>query len=410
MDLARFYSKRVRAAQDPVLEERLPFVPLHKRQVLSIANEPRRTIRAITGFPDAQCFWNEYLACGGHALFDQLDGRMRQYSVEELREAAQRLVDAVKYPADEVWAALGDLLEKHKRGGRVRPFRLRIPRENLFGAVWAVVAGGLRLDVIAALPYFHLSEPQLSLLVHNALPLVANAWQERWCPPVPLTLQWLRANCTDKGGLVRLVVLADGTDVDTERSGNRRTARFMYGTKKKTLKHHAVRQIVWSNMDGQIVRVSPLAAGSYSEVELLEHDGFLDNINLLAKESGSPMEVCLILDRGYYTLRDHINADKGRYASLRIVVEMPTHLTSPGRRPKGAPKIPKRTHFLNLEVCNNRLVASRRACNEIANLRLKWSRLFQRRIPLSLMPSMGHYQTLAVGLARMRAHAEPNKK
>jgi hypothetical protein len=381
-------------------------VPLKDRETLSIASEGKRTVRAITGFPDAERLWSEYVACGGPRLFDALDAHQRRYDLDDLREAARRLVLSCKYPQERVEAVLNEVLEEQTRAERAHRLQTRLPRENLFALVWAVVGGGLRLDVMAALPYFHLSEPQLSLLIHNTLPVVAKAWQERWCPPVPLTLEWLQANCADDGGL-RLLLLADGTDVETERSLNRRTARFMYGTKKKSLKHHAIRQIVWSNSRGEIVHVSPVAAGSFSEVDLLERDAFLDNINQLARSSGSGVKLCLVLDRGYYTLAQHIN--KGRYSSLCVTVEMPTHLITPQRRAKGAPEKVQRTFFTNAEVLSNRAIASRRACNEIANLRLKWSRIFQRCIPLSLMAHMGHFQTLAVGLARLWAGAKANK-
>jgi hypothetical protein len=410
IDFSRIYPDPAPPVQRPLLPAKPSLVQLKDREIISIATEAKRTVRAITGFPDSERLWDEYMACGGPQLFDGLDLHQRRYVADDLHEAGRRLVLSCKYPREQIEAAVKEVLKQHVERERTRRLHTRLPRENIFAVVWAVVGGGLRLDVIAALPYFHLSTTQLSLLIHNALPLVAKAWQERWCPPVPLTLEWLRANCTDAQGTLRLVMLADGTDVDMERSANRRTARFMYGTKKKTLKHHAVRQIVWSNSRGEILRVSPIAAASFSEVALLERDGFLDNINQLARASQSVVEVCLVLDRGYYSLREHIREQKGRYSSLRLTLEMPAHLISPGRRPKGALKVLKRKFFTNAEVLNNRKTASRRACNEIANLRLKWCRIFQRRIPLSLMASMGHYQTLAVGLARLRAGVKPNKK
>lgn len=136
---------------------------------------------------------------------------------------------------------------------------------------------------------------------------------------------------------------------------------------------------------------------------MLERDRFLDEINELARVARQTVNICLVLDRGYYKL------DAKRHSHLNVFIDMPTHLNSPVKRVKGVSKAPLRKYFTNAEVLHNRAVASRRACNEIANVRLKWNRVFQRRIPLSLMPMMGHFQTLAIGLARLRSGVKPNE-
>jgi len=139
-----------------------------------------------------------------------------------------------------------------------------------------------------------------------------------------------------------------------------------------------------------------VAGASVAEVDILKNTGFLDKIDVLAKEEGKIVQVRLIVDRGYLKLA----LDKNRYPNLVVEVEIPHHLNLP-RMPgdkRGEKKV-KRFRFDTNEVIQNCQVATHRVFNEIANHRVKISRLLQHVIPHQYVPLLDDFMDIAAGLA-----------
>lgn len=397
-------------------EEELLFgswTAFHDRPLVSLASEPNRVVRDLTNFKSGRQLVEEFVAVGGPQLFTSLDRSQRKYDQEAMEEGARLLIESKKWPEDVVKEALAAVAAAgHFAMNPVRSHHGRYP-VNLFALPFALLGGGLRLTTIGTLPYWNLSESQVSLVLSNILKLIVRPFRARWCPP--LTAEFLKMHAVTQGAAgehvrVYLTVMADGSDIEVQSSKNRRTQRMMYGTKKKTLKHNAVRVIVWTTERGCVLRVSKPAAASISEIDILEHDRFLDDLNHVAFNAGEVWDVDVVVDRGYFFLSlDKTAGQQKRYGNLNLHKVMPHHKDVPTRRKKSEPKREKRSRFLGQEALFNKQVASRRAKNEVANAFIKCNRLLHGVLDLSLLHIIDDLMILAWGMANMRLGFGPFK-
>lgn len=200
-----------------------------------------------------------------------------------------------------------------------------------------------------------------------------------------------------------MVMFCDGTDVEVERSHSLRLQRMTYGAKKKSLKHYAVRRIVFCTRKSELLYVSKPAPASFSEVELVENCPFLDDVDAAARNSGVRVNLTLTTDRGFFKLR----FGKSRFTNLTVSTRLPFHLNPPRGKKWGGGAAGRRARFAAAEVRLNKAVASERACNEIAILRFKFARLFQRRLPSAFVRLLPLFDAVAVALAQMKSGVEP---
>ena len=121
------------------------------------------------------------------------------------------------------------------------------------------------------------------------------------------------------------------------------------------------------------------AAHSFSEVDLLLHDGFLSHLDESMEKKtrdGKKVMVVLVLDRGYYDV--NVEELNKKFENMVVHKVSPFHLDPPSktRRKAGEEKKKSRKHFSGDEVVYNTAVASIRAINEIANGRAMHSEVY----------------------------------
>jgi hypothetical protein len=345
---------------------------------------------------------------------------MLQAALDDLRRCClvpDAVYDDVAHGLQEEEHALRQSVSHHSR---LTPIAL-------FSLMFVFVCTDLSMDVIGALPYFNLSEAQVSLLVHNLLVTLAPCFQERWIPS-RCSREWYIDNCpvvrhgverefpewngggigfvfdepeADYGTLEAdsllegkhfdVTVIADGSDVDSGSSTDRIVRTMLRGIKTKTMIHRAVRYLVFVNVYGWILGYTPASTAAFREVDLLLGSKFLSDLNDAFASDGGKGSVLLRLDRGYFEL-DITGKRHGeltaRFPHLDITVCIP-HFTRKDVVDDGKGKKKKQEHPFDVQEHNDNLSrTSHRTPVEITNHDIKRHGLAGNHISTSEMPDL----------------------
>jgi hypothetical protein len=308
------------------------------------------------------------------------------------------------FSLDDIEAAEHEMLARAEadQEGQTWHHSSHVPFVNLFLLPFVVLFSGMTLQLIGALRYFKLHKSQIVLLFGNVLPLIAPAWERRWCSV--RSLLWLLEHCTENC-VFRLRV--DGTDVEFDRPHSFWLARLLFGAKSKSLKHYAGRFLFFINAHKWIVHATTMATAFMSEVAMLDADGFLRELDAQCTE---PLNLELILDRGYYFYKPPSD-----FQFLRVIKRLPAHLNAPEtreeRRQRKAKheKRTKRTFYDSVEALRSKQIQRLRNAVEQANSVFKRPRLFKHRLPVKYLSKMRLLSKLSIGLANKHCHCPPAK-
>jgi hypothetical protein len=308
----------------------------------------------------------------------------------------------------------------------------RVSNIGLFCLPIVFVTGQMSLDQIGVLPYFQLSQPHVSLLLHNLLPVVGRALESRWLMHEN-TPEWFVRNCPnvrvwrkrsvggvfDVGGFVfkeseavshgldddselkgktfDLTLIADGSDVECGSSVDRTTAQMLNGIKTQRLVHKAIRFVVFTNIYGWVVGYST-ATAAFPEIGMLIDSKFLSDLNDAFSSWNRPAEVLLRLDRGYFAFdsKPELLQKLGeQYPHLKIMINKPH---SPHKAFKPGTKTKDKWYGPD-EALDNINRTQIRSQVERTNHDFKEYGFFRREIPVSLMSSLDHASKIAFSLA-----------
>ena len=367
------------------------------------------TIKAYSGFLSKEDAQNEFLACGGQKLFSDLRFGVAVHDPVVLRAAGDAVRASRLFHGDAVERTVVDLVQKAERA--VRPLQRhsepRIPLLNLFLLPFIIVNSGMTMAQIGSLPFFATDKSELGKILNNVLSVILPVWEQRWCPP--RGLQWLREHCANESR--RIVLFIDGVDFEFEKFLSFYLQRVLWGTKSKHLAHPAVRCLVFTNEEMDLVHVSEPAGGVASEVNLLLLDVFFGRINDEAKSRDEMVELDVIVDRGYFDWNPN-----GRFSNLLINKKTPVHLVAPeskevkkARRARKE-KRKKRTFFSGLEALDSKVIQRRRQVNERGNRMLRRGRFYSRRIALKWLSKIGRFIKLSQGFANRQNQLRLQKK
>lgn len=394
----------------PSAQDAPPKVSLGNLECIRMDSLADDLVCVFTGFKSGQKVKEEFLACGG----DELMAKVDLHAPWRSKEALPRVVEQLKRKRMVQESVLNDVVQRLQNDGsferkaKKRSRTSKVPRVNLFLLPFVVLRLALPLKAVGALSFYYLSASQISLALRNVLEILAPVWQQRWCPP--RSLSWLEKYCVEDG---KLVIMVDGTDVETEKPMEAYMQRMLYGKKNKHLAHVAARFLTFSSKDQWLVHLSSPGAASLSEVAMLRHDDFLTRLDEEARRANRLVEVEVILDRGYYFWKPD-----PKWTNLRVTRTIPSHLVAPGtkkekrenkeKKARGE-KVPKRMFFPKLEALRNKIVAKRRIRNEQANRRFKVGRLFRKVLPIKLLPRLRKLTIIAWGQANMAAKCPPEQ-
>ena len=138
--------------------------------------------------------------------------------------------------------------------------------------------------------------------------------------------------------------------------------------------------------------------------------GFLERWDAEAEARNRKVNVVLIVDRGFHDFQTWIGAHK--WSALSITVEKPSFLNPIKRRGEhytDEERKQKRKRFDSEEAERNREIAGERWVNEWAVGALKNSRLFKRRLDLSILPLINFFLRIAAARVNYNLKMKQNQ-
>ena len=381
-------------------------VPLSCRFVMDLSLEPPRTIRSLCGFPDGKTLKREMVFCGFPDLRAKMSSHERIYDAEMLKKALDVVNSTRMFPPERVWTAYQSL---QNRWSFSRPERTkvhakhRLPDVNVFALPFTYIGSGMPYELVGQLPFFNLSDTQVTLLVHNVMEIILDAWVARWCPSRPLS--WLQENCLEGG---KITLRLDCVDFEMDKPCNRFLQRGTHGKKSKNFAHNAARVLTVVNDKQQLVHISNAAGAMLGDVEILENDGFFKRLSIEAVALGQEVDMEVICDRAYLKW-----SPQGKFPNLNIEKTEPEHLVEPEdketklQRKKAKLRRVKRSYFPGKTALYNINTARRRARSEHGNRRLRTPKLLIHKLPPRLAGRADAMLKLTQGLGCMRAGVKP---
>jgi len=380
---------------------------LGERKCLRLDLESDNLIRRLTGFRNGDDARDAFESCGGDQLFADLSQHRRQYEEIYVQSAVSALKSKDLGPSELIESIGAEFERQHCDYHSTRNRESRLPAINMFLLPFVYVFGGIRMDVIGLLPYYNLKKDQVSLLIHNATPLVVKSWASQWA--FHPSLQWCLKNASSEISegqeMPEITIFADGMDVPVQKSMNQLTQKAQYGKKSEKHAHHALRSILFSTRDRAIVSCTSFAGSRLSEQSMVRRSKLLQKLESEAAQSKQKIKVNLIVDRGFYWLKGKKKSstnDSGPLQSsfkwLEISLILPVHLNAPSQGRRGG--VQKRSQFEQDEVFHNVHVASERQVNERAVGLFKLAKMMdQRQLHLDLVPMIDDFLNLAWAIA-----------
>jgi len=367
------------------------------------------TVKAYTGFESATDANEEFFACGGNELFSELRFGVAVHDSGVIADAGAAVLQSRLFHGDVVARVVAEAKKKaeESKQPRQRHGSPPVPALNLFLLPFVVVNSGMTMAQIAALPFYCADKSELGKWLHNVLQVMLPVWERRWCPA--RNLSWLKENCSNAAG--RITLFVDGVDFEFEKFLSFYLQRLLWGVKSKHLAHPAVRSLVCTNEQMDLVFVTQPAGAVASEVCILLLDGFFRRINDEAAKMGEVVDMEVVVDRGYY---DWTQFDS--FSNLRVTKLTPDHLVAPeNKEAKKARKArrekrQKRVFFSGKEALASKVIQRRRQVNERGNRLLRKGRFYSRRISLKWLSKIGRFVKLSHGFANMQNTKRIGKK